>query len=152
MKKYLLDSDIITYLEEKSSSFHSAVVSHLSSLSDDDEVYISILTLYEMQYGIACVKEEPGKHKKFLAVQESIKRRFTILSLSEKGAEIYGDIKALYRKKTGIKSKPIKKHDVDFILASTAVEYGLILVSNDSIFQQIKNISNNLQVENWAII
>jgi predicted nucleic acid-binding protein len=151
MKKYLLDSDIITYLEEKSSSFHSAVVSHLSSLSDDDEVYISILTLYEMQYGIACVKEEPGKHKKFLAVQESIKRRFTILSLSEKGAEIYGDIKALYRKKTGIKSKPIKKHDVDFILASTAVEYGLILVSNDSIFQQIKNISNNLQVENWAI-
>ncbi len=152
MKKYLLDSDIITYLEEKSSSFHSAVVSHLSSLSDDDEVYISILTLYEMQYGIACVKEEPGKHKKFLAVQESIKRRFTILSLSEKGAEIYGDIKALYRKKTGIKSKPIKKHDVDFILASTAVEYGLILVSNDSIFQQIKNISNNLQVENWTII
>jgi predicted nucleic acid-binding protein len=152
MKKYLLDSDIITYLEEKSSSFHSAVVSHLSGLTDDDEVYISILTLYEMQYGIACVKEEPGKHKKFLAVQESIKRRFKILSLSEKGAEIYGDIKALYRKKTGIKSKPIKKHDVDFILASTAVEYRLILVSNDSIFQKIKDVSNNLQFENWTII
>jgi len=76
MKKYLLDSDIITYLEEKNSPLHAPVISRLARLSDDDEVYISVLTIYEMQYGIAFVKEEPGKHKKFLAVQDSIKRRF----------------------------------------------------------------------------
>jgi predicted nucleic acid-binding protein len=150
MKKYLLDSDIITYLEEKNSAFHAPVVSQLSRLSNDDEVYISVLTLYEMQYGIACVKEEPEKYKKFLAVQNSIKRRFPILPLSEKGAEIYGDIKAMYRKDTGIQKKPLKKHDVDFILSSTAVEYDLIIVSNDTIFRKIQEIFNNLQVENWT--
>ena len=150
MKKYLLDSDTITYLEEKNSTFHAPVVSRLSGLSDADEVYISVLTLYEMQYGIACVKDEPEKYKKFLAVQDSIKRRFPILPLSEKGAEIYGEIKTIYRKETGIKKKPIKKHDVDFILSSTAVEYGLIIVSNDSIFQKIKEIFHDLQVENWT--
>lgn len=151
MKKYLLDSNIITYLEEKSSPFHKAVIDHLSDLSDDDEVYISILTLYEMRYGIACVKEEPEKYKQFLAVQNSIKRRFPILPLSEKGAEIYGDIKSIYRNKTGIGKKPIKKDDIDFILSSTAVEYEFTLVSNDSIFQKIKDIYPHLKVENWAI-
>lgn len=150
MKKYLLDSDIITYLEEKNSPLHAPVISRLARLSDDDEVYISVLTIYEMQYGIAFVKEEPGKHKKFLAVQDSIKRRFPILPLSEKGAEIYGEIKAMYRKDTGIQKNPLKKHDVDFILSSTAVEYDLILVSNDSIFQKIQEIFDNLQVENWT--
>jgi predicted nucleic acid-binding protein len=150
MKKYLLDSDIITYLEEKNSEFHAPVKRHLTRLSNDDEVYISVLTLYEMQYGIACVKEEPEKYEKFLAVQNSIKHRFPILPLSEKGAEIYGEIKAMYRKDTGIQKKPLKKHDVDFILSSTAVEYDLILVSNDSIFQKIQEIFDNLSVENWT--
>ena len=71
MKKYLLDSDIITYLEEKDSMFHASVKSNLSRLSDDDEVYISVLALYEMHYGIAFVKEDLEKYKKFLAVQKT---------------------------------------------------------------------------------
>ena len=58
--------------------------------------------------------------------------------------------KATYRKDTGIQKKPLKKHDVDFILSSTAVEYDLIIVSNDTIFQKIQEIFNNLQVENWT--
>jgi len=152
MKKYLLDSDIITYLEEKDSIFHASVKSNLSRLADDDEVYISVLTLYEMHYGIAFVKEDLEKYKKFLAVQKSVQRRFPILPLSEKGAQIYGEIKSAYRKNTGIKKKPIKQHDVDFILTSTAIEYGLVIVSNDSIFQKLKKLFPTLQVENWTKI
>ena len=102
--------------------------------------FISILTLYELQYGIACVKDEPVKYKRFLAVQNSVRRRFPTLPLSGKGAEIYGEIKALYRKDTGIKNKPMKQHNVDFILACTAVDHDLILVSNDNIFQKIKDV------------
>ena len=150
MRKYLLDTDIITYLEEKDSPFHASVKSRLSSLSDVDEVYISVLTLYEMHYGIAYVKEKPGKYKKLLAVQNSIKHRFPILPLSGKGAEIYGEIKSLYRKDTGIQKKPIKQHDVDFILSSTAIEYDLIIVSNDGIFQKINELFPKLKVENWS--
>jgi len=150
MKKYLLDSDIITYLEEKESMFHASVKSNLSRLSDDEEVYISVLTLYEMHYGMSFVKGDPGKYRKLLAVQKSIKSRFPILPLSERGAQIYGEIKSLYRKNTGIKKKPIKQHDVDFILTSTAIEYGLVIVSNDNIFQKLRELFPDLQVENWA--
>jgi predicted nucleic acid-binding protein len=84
-----LDSDIIIYLEEKDSIFHASVKSNLSRLSDDNEVYISVLTLYEMHYGMSFVKEDPGKYRKLLAVQKSIKSRFPIIPLSEKGAQIY---------------------------------------------------------------
>jgi predicted nucleic acid-binding protein len=72
MKKYLLDTDIITYLEEKDSPFHASVKSRLSSLSDVDEVYISVLTLYEMHYGIASQKYKPyGKKYKPFAHEQS---------------------------------------------------------------------------------
>ncbi len=40
MRRYLLDTNIITYLEEKKSPFHMPVVSRLSKLPDENEVYI----------------------------------------------------------------------------------------------------------------
>ncbi|MCP4353396.1 MAG: type II toxin-antitoxin system VapC family toxin, partial [Desulfobacterales bacterium] len=51
-KKYILDTNIITYLHEQSSPFHNKVKNNLSSLCDDDKVYVSVFSLYEIEYGI----------------------------------------------------------------------------------------------------
>jgi predicted nucleic acid-binding protein len=36
------------------------------------------------------------------------------------------------------------------ILASTAIEIGAILVSNDKIFRKIQEVQPDLQLENWT--
>lgn len=45
--------------------------------------------------------------------------------------------------------KEIKRHTVDFILASTAIEANAVLVSDDRIFKTIKEFYPSLHVENW---
>ena len=66
-----------------------------------------------------------------------------------KGAEIYGEIKKQYQVHTGIGKKEIKRHTVDFIFASTAIEKKAIIVSDDLIFQKIKELRPSMRVENW---
>jgi len=50
---------------------------------------------------------------------------------------------------TGIGKKEVKRHTVDFILASTAIESNAVIVSEDGIFKKIKEFYPSLQVENW---
>ena len=57
MKLYLLDSDILTYLEQQDSPLHKPVAQRLSQLDDSDEVLISIISFYEMQYGVSWADE-----------------------------------------------------------------------------------------------
>jgi predicted nucleic acid-binding protein len=59
------------------------------------------------------------------------------------------EIKKQYEEHTGIKKKEIKRHTVDFILSSTAIEMDAIIVSDDRIFQKIKEFRPSLRVENW---
>jgi predicted nucleic acid-binding protein len=64
---------------------------------------------------------------------------------------VYGKIKNLFEKQTGIGEKEIKRHTVDFMLASTALELDATIVSEDGIIQKIKVSFPNLKVENWKI-
>jgi predicted nucleic acid-binding protein len=51
--KYLVDSDALSDLYDSGSSGHPAMTARLASLSDSDEVFISILAIYELEYGFA---------------------------------------------------------------------------------------------------
>lgn len=156
MTKYLLDTNIPVYLEDPDSPFHHPVKESCQQLQDEDQVFVSVLSLYELYYAVALRKKE-GREQfaaHTLLVIEEIKKHFKLLPLRGKEASIFGEIKALYKERSKEKEEKqtIKKHDVDFILASTAIEYGLIVVSNDDIFQKIKELFPKLQVENWARI
>ena len=116
---------------------------------------MSVLSLYELHYGVALKKKEAGEQlaAQTLLVIEEIKKQFEILPLSGKEASTFGEIKALYKVRAKKKDKnqvTIKKHDVDFILAAAAIEYGLVIISNDGIFSKIKESFPKLKVENWA--
>jgi predicted nucleic acid-binding protein len=131
------------------------VKEHFQQLQDEDELFISVLSLYELYYAVA-LRKRGGREQ--LAAQtrlviKEIRKRFTLLPLTGKEASVFGEIKAQYKersKEKEEKQETIKKNDIDFILASTAIEYGLIIVSNDSIFQKIKELFPKLRVENWA--
>ena len=156
MTKYLLDTNMPVYLQDPKSPFHHPVKQGFLQLQDEDQVYVSVLSLYELYYAVALRKKEGreqfANHTRL--VIDEIKKHFKILPLSGKEASIFGEIKALYKVRSREKEEKqtIKKHDVDFILASTAIEDGLTIVSNDDIFQKIKELFPELRVENWAKI
>ncbi len=58
MAKYLLDSDTVSDFYDKYSSGYPHIYLMLSSLQDEDRVFISILTLYELEYGYANASDE----------------------------------------------------------------------------------------------
>lgn len=149
MNKYLLDTNIVVYLENKQSPYHQIVTNRLSKLSEDDNVYISLLTFYELYYGISKAPFEYIQSMRIFI--NSIESRFITLSLTKQGAEIFGEIKTKYHEKTGIGEKELSRHNIDFIIASTAIKENATLVSNDNIFKHISEFRNDLKLENWTI-
>ncbi|MCX6582497.1 MAG: type II toxin-antitoxin system VapC family toxin [Candidatus Aminicenantes bacterium] len=146
-KKYLLDGNIITELEDRTKPCYKAIRSKLAALADEDHAYISIISAYEYQDGIAKAAKPLSENLK--NAWQTFLDLFEVLPLTLKGAEIYGEIKTLYEKHTGIGKKEIKRHTVDFILASTAIAAKAIIVSDDRIFEKIRDIYPSLLLENW---
>jgi predicted nucleic acid-binding protein len=155
MPKYLLDTDIVSYLADPSTCFHDPVFLKLRSLSDEDKIFIPILTLYELEYGISC--GTPDLVAMLSNTEKILFNSLPVVPLSRKGAKVFGEIKYSYRKKVeaNFKSKKeLEKHlqqkNVDFIIASSAIETGSVLVSNDSLFLQVKETHSDFMTENWA--
>jgi predicted nucleic acid-binding protein len=148
MSKYLIDTNIVTYMEDQSSLFHQVVIKKFSQLADNDMVCVSLLTLYEIHYGIALADKE--QVIKLLALKSAVEKNFPIVPLRKEGAEIFGQLKAAFRKKIGASGKVSKRDDVDFLIASTAIAEEATLVSNDKIFKEIKKLHGGFKLENWA--
>jgi len=62
----------------------------------------------------------------------------------------YGDLKARLKSKTGIR-KAIKKHNIDIMLAATALDYNCVLVAKDGIYKDhLMLLNRQLMVEDWT--
>lgn len=149
MTRYLLDSDILSYLEQKESPFYPSVHNRLSRLDDDDEVIVSIVSFYEVSYGISWGPEEDRDY--LMRTIASIEEKFSVANLSQQGAEVFGELKSVYRKHTNASPKNLKRNDIDFLIASSAIAEDAVLVSNDKIFTAIRDIEPALKLENWAV-
>ena len=146
--KYLIDTDTVTHSVDRNSSFHRTVINKIAGFSDDDEAYISVLTQYEKEFGVANVESEEDKTK-FREALELLLKKFEIFPISEEGAQVFGEIKARLKKETGLSKKILSRHNVDLIIASTAVVNNAVLVARDKIYKKIKNLYPELQLENW---
>jgi predicted nucleic acid-binding protein len=144
MRTYLLDTNIISYLADPSSAFHERVAGAIQALADDSRLSISLLSLYELAYGYV---RDPG-HSRLLSIvrEEGI----GVLAPSEEGAEVFAQLKNGYRLRTGARERELVRHNVDLILASTAIIQDAVLVSNDTIFRTLAELEPRLDVENWA--
>jgi|GEM_PF-801730 len=154
-RTYLLDTNIISYLTDSKSPYRNAVKEKLFSLSEDDRVAVSIVTLYELAYGLATFekskKDKNNRDEKlFESGIEFIKEYLDIFPLSVEEIDIFGKIKAKYKEQTGINTKALKKNDLDFLIASTAISQGAVLVSNDGIFGDIVEYGFGLEFEEWV--
>ena len=106
-KIYLLDTNIISYLTDSKSPHRQNVKNRLFSLSEEDRVAVSIVTLYELAYGLATFektkKDDSDRDEKlFESGIEFIKEYLEIFPLSVEEIDIFGKLKAKYKQETGI--------------------------------------------------
>jgi len=149
-KKFLLDTNTVSALAQKYAEHHIAVALKASALDNNDELYISIVSLYEMEYGARHAKNSRTALEMRTAI-EAVKNSFAILGLTTDSAKIFAELKERYQQATGIGKKALIKHNVDFIIAATAIENKAIIVSNDcKMFSTIQKFQSDFQWEDWT--
>jgi len=147
MTKYIFDTNITSIIgREEQVSYN--LLDKISNLSDEDIITVSVLTLYESNYGLKNSDNEKQKQE-IIDNIDFVQKYFDVIPLDLKEMEIYADLKVAYKKYTGITKKNAKKNDLDLLIASTAIAENAILISNDKIFETLSKIQPNLQYENW---
>lgn len=129
--KYLLDTNICIYLINGNAILEAKVSDiGVSSLA------ISNTVLAELYFGAF----NSSKKEKNLIRIEKFKKYLTLLSDSEISARFFGEIKS------DLKSKGKMIEDFDILIASVALAYDCIIVTNNTgHFARIAG----LEIENW---
>ena len=131
--KYLIDTNICIYIMNNRPK---DVIQKFKQFNPG-EVGISMITVSELQYGVAKSthrKQNQIRLDEFLAPLE-------ILTYNEIAARTYGDIRFQLEKY----GKPIGP--LDLLIAAHALSQNLIIVTNN--VKEFKRIKN-LKVENWS--
>ena len=145
--RYLLDSDILSDFYESSSAGHQILAARFSALKESDMVAVSILTLYEFEYGYTKAPED--KKPEIRRRTESAERDFEIVALSTQAARIYGKLKGALVDARGLDKKRSRLHNIDIMIAASAIHEQWTLVSSDAIYNELQRLDATLVVENW---
>lgn len=147
MGRYILDTNIISTLQSDT-EYGLKVLEKLKQLNSIDEVYVSIVVLYELVYGLNYITDPSEK----IAVEKGIgfiKEYLSIVPLDMKEVDIFARLKTKYKESTGIHKNAIKRHNLDLLIASTAIALDAVIVSNDKIFEKLSVMEPVLKYENW---
>lgn len=132
--KYLLDTCVISEMTQKRPS---AQVSRWMKQQDEFSLYLSVITLGELQKGIAKLPESQKRLELQEWVSNDLVRRFTgrILNVDRDVAEKWGDLSAASEKL----GRPIPV--LDGLLAATAVNFGLTFVTRNTSHVETTGVS-----------
>ncbi len=141
MIRYLLDTDVLSYLMKKSHVFHQSIVQRLLK-EPEGSIAISVISLAEIARGLENLNNKNVPHqKKLLHAIEQILMSLVVLEFDEEAAWIYGKIR------TELIQKGNDIGVMDTLIASHALSQSLTLVTNNTKhFTQI----TKLPIENWC--
>jgi predicted nucleic acid-binding protein len=145
---YLLDTVTLSDLYEPNSPGHPSIVSKLAALGGEDAIFISVLSLYELEYGFANAPED----KKAVIRQRitDAQSDFKVLSLSSQAASMFGALKKSLRVSRSLTERGSRYHNIDLMIAATAILESCTLVSADSLYPHLQELDTNLRLENWG--
>ena len=103
-----------------------------SIFKEAEQVYLSVTILGELYYG---AENSTKKSKNLQAIQNILNTGITILEITKETAQIYGRL----HKQLRDKGRPIPQNDM--WIASTALQYGLTLVTKDNHFSEVDNLT-----------
>ena len=129
---YLLDTDTIIYIFKG----HLRVLENLRR-NFNEPMSLSVISLMELYYGAYKSQQVTGN----LAKIRTLESKLEIIPVGRESSEVFGMIKANLEKQ----GTPLD--DFDLTLASCALAYNLVLVTNNvKHFQRI----DGLRLVNWA--
>jgi predicted nucleic acid-binding protein len=74
-----------------------------------------------------------------------------ILPVPIQGATLFGQLKKQVKDARRLSKENIKKFNVDIMLATTAIIQSCVLVSADTLYNELRQCCPELKVENWLI-
>lgn len=84
-------------------------------------------------------------------VLAEVRNNFSILPLYDDASVLFARLKQFYRDTHGLSKDQMKKHNIDFLIAATAIRTDSVLVSTDSIYSVLMKAEPDLRVENWLL-
>lgn len=127
---YLLDTNIVVHLLNR----NPLVGARISSLPETVDLYASVITEGELLAGVYRLPADQRDRER--EIVRGLLQDLTILPVLSDIADCYGRIRPHL--------KPRSRNDA--WIAATAVQYDLILVTDDAEFGQVPD----LVIENWA--
>jgi len=165
VRGYLLDTNIVSYWFDEQSAPNRSIVERIQRLPEGAPLRISAITLGEIEFGLRVRREEMPEFERDLRlfVQEKLP---TVLDVTSTTRTYYGSIRASLFERYGLHVKRNKKlrlgqltdpaseaelgiQENDVWIAAQAVEYNLVLVSNDKL-TKIREAADGLLFENWV--
>jgi predicted nucleic acid-binding protein len=145
---YLLDTNTVSDFYETQSPAHPHIARRLTEIVRSAPAFVSVLTLYELEFGYANAPAElkPTIRKRIEYVQTD----FTILALSPRAAWTFGIMKKKLRDTRKLTEKGSRYHNIDLMIAATAVAESCILVSSDSIYRDLQSLEPAFHYEVWS--
>jgi tRNA(fMet)-specific endonuclease VapC len=129
---YLIDTCVVSDFFKK----NPAVVK-IFELTSPDEIYISSITVMEIEYGLRLNLE---KEKKIRPLWKDLLNSVNVIAYSSKCAIASASVRA------NLKNKGLSIGPYDVLIAGTSLAYSLIIVtSNIGEFRRIPNIT----IEDW---
>ncbi len=125
MTGWLLDTNVIA---ELANPLGAACVREWAAAQDERRLYLSILVLGEYAKGLSSLPEDSPLRPRVEAALVALETRFAgrVLSVSDAVVRRWGAISGATKRATG-QSPPV----VDTLLAATALEHELILVTRN---------------------
>lgn len=80
---------------------------------------------------------------------ESVQTNFTILDLSSRAAQTFGILKKKLRDARKLTERGSRYHNIDLMLAATAVVESCTLVSSDSLYHDLHQLEPDFRYEIW---
>ena len=107
---------------------------------------VSILSLYEVAVAADAMRlteDWLGRFRSEMIDTEP-------MPLQVEGALVFAGLKRRLAAADGASLSALTRHNVDLMIAATAIVEDLTLVSNDSLFQRLAKIDTRLHLEDWT--
>ncbi len=66
-------------------------------------------------------------------------------------APVFGELKARLANDKNASRKAMRRHNIDILLASSAIVCEAILIGMDQIYAEIAQLDSNFRCENWLL-
>ena len=102
---YLLDTSTISVMSREHKPLHQAAMDWLDEINENDRVYISVITLSEIRFGLELARPQDLSPNRKKEIQDFV-NRYSVLGVDKNTSMLYGKIRSdLFKKYAGRDSK-----------------------------------------------